>query len=153
MHVLYHAPPYLLLHVCACKMLARCFASCSESVCNLSCGFVPIPNFLNVCRVSPRTRQRASAEEASSSHKKSQPSSVQSRKGLNIAPLELASKNSEPAKVDGRAMFDKNDDEDDDHDEEEEEEDEDDDDKKGAHVRGCRCGRSKCLKQYCQCFR
>jgi len=37
--------------------------------------------------------------------------------------------------------------------EEEEEEDEEDDEAKKNKDRGCRCGRTKCLKQYCQCFR
>ena len=37
-------------------------------------------------------------------------------------------------------------------DEEEEEEEEGDNGKRGKE-RGCRCGRTKCLKQYCQCFR
>jgi hypothetical protein len=109
-----------------------------------------IKSFQN--RVSPRTRQRVLPEEASGSNKRNQAGSAQQRKGLNLAPLELSSKNSEPLKVDNTSMFD-NEDDDDHEEEEEEEEDDDDDDKKGSNVRGCRCGRSKCLKQYCQCFR
>jgi hypothetical protein len=101
-------------------------------------------------RVSPRTRQRALPEEASGSNRRNQAGTVQQRKGLNLAPLELSSKNSEPLRVDNTSLFDN---EDDDHEEEEDDDDDDDDEKKGSNVRGCRCGRSKCLKQYCQCFR
>ncbi len=105
--------------------------------------------------MSPRTRQRASGEEAASSGKRNQAGSVQQRKGLNLTPLELASKSSEPLKVDNTAMFDNDDDndDDDDDDDDDEEDDEDDDKKGGSNARGCRCGRSRCLKQYCQCFK